>query len=143
MGLAHNLLLTRKTALGAGGWIRMGQLQEQARAIIARFNVKAGGPNAAAQSLSGGNLQKFIVGREIDARPKLLIISQPTWGVDVGAAAQIRGAILQLRDEGCAVLVLSEELDELFEICDRLHVVAKGRLSPSVARADALSLIHI
>ena len=137
MGLAHNLLLTRKTALGAGGWIRMGQLQEQARAIIARFNVKAGGPNAAAQSLSGGNLQKFIVGREIDARPKLLIISQPTWGVDVGAAAQIRGAILQLRDEGCAVLVLSEELDELFEICDRLHVVAKGRLSPSVARADA------
>ncbi|WP_288898808.1 ABC transporter ATP-binding protein [uncultured Delftia sp.] len=137
MGLAHNLLLTRKTALGAGGWIRMGQLQEQARAIIARFNVKAGGPNAAAQSLSGGNLQKFIVGREIDARPALLIISQPTWGVDVGAAAQIRGAILQLRDEGCAVLVLSEELDELFEICDRLHVVAKGRLSPSVARADA------
>src|SRR5256885_4513837 len=83
------------------------------------------------------SLQKFIVGREIDARPKLLIISQPTWGVDVGAAAQIRGAILQLRDEGCAVLVLSEELDELFEICDRLHVVAKGRLSPSVARADA------
>ena len=74
MGLAHNLLLTRKTALGAGGWIRMGQLQEQARAIIARFNVKAGGPNAAAKSLSGGNLQKFIVGREIDARPKLLII---------------------------------------------------------------------
>src|SRR5256885_13490380 len=56
------------------------------------------------------SLQKFIVGREIDARPKLLIISQPTWGVDVGAAAQIRGAILQLRDEGCAVLVLSEEI---------------------------------
>ena len=57
--------------------------------------------------------------------------------MDVGAAAQIRGAILKLRDEGCAVLVLSEELDELFEICDRLHVVAKGRLSPSVQRADA------
>ncbi|MFD2756705.1 ABC transporter ATP-binding protein [Comamonas terrae] len=137
MGLAHNLLLTRKTALGKGGWMRMGQLQAQARDIIARFNVRAGGPNAAAQSLSGGNLQKFIVGREIDARPRLLIISQPTWGVDVGAAAQIRGEILQLRDAGCAVLVVSEELDELFEICDRLHVVAKGRLSPSVARADA------
>jgi ABC-type uncharacterized transport system ATPase subunit len=137
MGLAHNLLLTRKTALGMGGWIRMGQLQAQAKDIIARFNVKAGGPNAAAQSLSGGNLQKFIVGREIDAKPTLLIISQPTWGVDVGAAAQIRGEILALRDAGCAVLVLSEELDELFEICDRLHVVAKGRLSPSVARADA------
>ncbi len=84
-----------------------------------------------AQSLSGGNLQKFIVGREIDANPKLLIVSQPTWGVDVGAAAQIRGEILALRDAGCAVLVVSEELDELFEISDRLHVIAKGRLSPS------------
>lgn len=137
MGLAHNLLLTRDSAVGAGGWIRMGQLEAHARAIIERFHVKAGGPHAAAKSLSGGNLQKFIVGREIDARPKLLIVSQPTWGVDVGAAAQIRGEILALRDAGCAVLVLSEELDELFEICDRLHVVAKGRLSPSVRRAEA------
>lgn len=137
MGLAHNLLLTRKTAVGKGGWIRMAALQSQARDIIGRFNVKAGGPNSAAQSLSGGNLQKFIVGREIDARPRLLIISQPTWGVDVGAAAQIRGEILKLRDQGCAVLVVSEELDELFEICDRLHVVAKGRLSPSVDRTAA------
>ena len=137
MGLAHNLLLTRKTAVGKGGWIRMAALQSQARDIIGRFNVKAGGPNSAAQSLSGGNLQKFIVGREIDAKPRLLIISQPTWGVDVGAAAQIRGEILKLRDQGCAVLVVSEELDELFEICDRLHVVAKGRLSPSVDRAAA------
>ena len=77
------------------------------------------------------------MGREIDAAPKLLIVSQPTWGVDVGAAAQIRGSILALRDAGCAVLVVSEELDELFEICDRLHVMAKGRLSPSVQREDA------
>ncbi|SDD58321.1 simple sugar transport system ATP-binding protein [Paracidovorax valerianellae] len=137
MGLAHNLLLTRSNCVGPGGWLRTGALQAQARAIIERFHVKAGGPHAAARSLSGGNLQKFIVGREIDANPKLLIVSQPTWGVDVGAAAQIRGEILALRDAGCAVLVLSEELDELFEICDRLHVVAKGRLSPSVPRAEA------
>jgi simple sugar transport system ATP-binding protein len=137
MGLAHNLLLTRRNAVGPGGWIRMGQLEAHASAIIERFHVKAGGPHAAAKSLSGGNLQKFIVGREIDAKPRLFIVSQPTWGVDVGAAALIRGEILALRDAGCAVLVLSEELDELFEICDRLHVVAKGRLSPSVPRAEA------
>jgi simple sugar transport system ATP-binding protein len=137
MGLAHNLLLTRTNAVGASGWIKLGALQKHAQAIIERFHVKAGGPNAAAQSLSGGNLQKFIVGREIDANPTLLIVSQPTWGVDVGAAAQIRGEILALRDAGCAVLVVSEGLDELFEICDRLHVVAKGYLSPSVPRADA------
>jgi len=137
MSLAHNLLLTRSEALGAGGWIRMGALADQARGIIARFNVKTSGPDAAARSLSGGNLQKFIVGREISASPQLLIVSQPTWGVDVGAAAQIRGEILALRDAGCAVLVVSEELDELFEISDRLHVIAKGRLSPSLPRAQA------
>lgn len=137
LGLAHNLMLTRTDAVGASGWVNVGALQKQAQGIIDRFKVKAGGPNAAAKSLSGGNLQKFIVGREIDAKPKLLIVSQPTWGVDVGAAAQIRGEILALRDAGCAVLVVSEELDELFEICDRLHVIAKGRLSPSIARAEA------
>jgi ABC-type uncharacterized transport system ATPase subunit len=137
LGLAHNLLLTRDDAIGKTGWINVKALQQQAAGIIERFNVKAGGPNAAAKSLSGGNLQKFIVGREIDAVPRLLIVSQPTWGVDVGASAQIRGAILALRDAGCAVLVVSEELDELFEISDRLQVIAKGKLSPSIQRADA------
>jgi simple sugar transport system ATP-binding protein len=105
--------------------------------LISRFNVKAGGAGAAAKSLSGGNLQKFIVGREIDAKPKMFIVSQPTWGVDVGAAAQIRGALLKLRDEGCALLVVSEELDELFELADRLVVIAQGKLSPSVPTAQA------
>ncbi|MEI8327205.1 MAG: ABC transporter ATP-binding protein, partial [Betaproteobacteria bacterium] len=127
LGLAHNLLLTRNEALArsawALGWIDLGRLRLQASDIIARFKVKAGGPNSLARSLSGGNLQKFIVGREIDAKPTLLVVSQPTWGVDVGAAAQIRGELLELRDAGCAVLVVSEELDELFEICDRLHVI--------------------
>ena len=137
IGLAHNLLLTRSDAVRNLGWIDVGALRAQAQDIIARFGVKAGGPDAPAQSLSGGNLQKFIVGREISAGPSLLIVSQPTWGVDVGAAQQIRSEILALRDAGCAVLVLSEELDELFDLCDRLYVMAKGHLSPSVDRADA------
>ncbi|NIC43345.1 ABC transporter ATP-binding protein [Aquabacterium sp. A08] len=137
LSLAQNLLLSRRDAIGPLGWLRLGVLKAQARDIIARYQVKANGPDAAAKSLSGGNLQKFIVGREIEAKPTLLIVSQPTWGVDVGAAAQIRGEILALRDAGCAVLVVSEELDELFEISDRLHVIAKGRLSPPVWRAQA------
>ena len=137
MSLAHNLMLTRDDAIGKSGWIRVKDLARQADRIIARFKVKASGAHATAKSLSGGNLQKFIVGREIDAEPKLFIVSQPTWGVDVGAAAQIRGEILALRDVGCAVLVVSEELDELFEISDRLHVMAKGQLSPSLKREDA------
>ncbi len=137
LSLAHNLLLTRDEAVGPSGWIDMGALKAQAQTIIERYQVKAGGAQALAQSLSGGNLQKFIVGREIDAAPKLLIVSQPTWGVDVGATAQIRAALLALRFAGCALLVVSEELDELFELCDRLHVMAQGRLSPSLSRADA------
>ncbi len=137
MSLADNTLLTRTAALGRNGWIQTAAVRALAARLIGAYNVKAGGPDAPAKSLSGGNLQKFIVGREIDANPKLLIVSQPTWGVDVGAAAQIRGALLKLRDEGCAVLVVSEELDELFEISDRLQVVAAGRLSPSVPVAQA------
>jgi len=137
LSLAENTLLTRTHAVGRSGWINVNEVRRLAEHIINRFNVKAGGSGAAARSLSGGNLQKFIVGREIDAAPKVLIVSQPTWGVDVGAAALIRGELLKLRDEGCALLVVSEELDELFEICDRLVVIAGGRVSPSVPTADA------
>ena len=142
--LALNMLLTRSESVTplpllpfVGGWIKTQNLNAQASVIIERFRVKANGPAALASSLSGGNLQKFIMGREIDALPKLLIVSQPTWGVDVGAAAQIRSALLALADSGCAVVVVSEELDELFEICGRLHVLANGTLSPSMARLDA------
>ena len=135
--LAANTLLTRTETLGRAGWIRTAQLETLAQHLIERFKVKSGGPQAVAKSLSGGNLQKFLVGREIDAQPKLLIVSQPTWGVDVGAAAQIRAELLALRDAGCAVLVVSEELDELFEICDRMLVIAQGRVSPSIATGQA------
>jgi general nucleoside transport system ATP-binding protein len=134
--LAQNTLLTRTEPVSKWGWIATGRAQRLAEDLIARFHVRAGGAGAAAKSLSGGNLQKFIVGREIAASPKLLIVSQPTWGVDVGAAAQIRGELLALRDAGCALLVVSEELDELFELADRLHVIAQGRLSPGVPVAE-------
>jgi ABC-type uncharacterized transport system ATPase subunit len=137
MTLASNTLLTRTAAVSRGGWVDIAATARLAEHLISRFNVKAGGSSAAAKSLSGGNLQKFIVGREIDADPRLLIVSQPTWGVDVGAAALIRGELLKLRDAGCALLVVSEELDELFEISDRLIVIAQGRVSPSIATSQA------
>ncbi len=137
LSLAQNTLLTRDDAIGPGGWLRTKGITGMAVELIDRFKVKAAGPHAAAKSLSGGNLQKFIMGREIDAAPKVLLVSQPTWGVDVGAAAQIRGELLKLRDGGCAVLVVSEELDELFEVSDRLMVMAQGRLSPSIPAAEA------
>jgi len=130
MSLADNALLTaHRKGMVRHGFIREGVTRHYAAATIAAFGIKASGADAVAQSLSGGNLQKFIVGREMRQRPKVLIAAQPTWGVDVGAAAQIRQALLDLRDSGVAILVVSEELDELFEICDGLAVIARGRLS--------------
>ncbi|MEN9866293.1 MAG: hypothetical protein RL748_1883, partial [Pseudomonadota bacterium] len=138
LSLAENILLSHQSsATLQQGMVKRGALAAIASQIIERFKVKAGGPQALARSLSGGNLQKYIVGREVLREPKVLIVAQPTWGVDVGAAAQIRAELLALRDAGCALLVISEELDELFEISDRLLVIAKGRVSPSLARRDA------
>lgn len=136
--LAQNMLLSHQdSSVVKHGFIRFRAIHDMAADIIKRFNVKAGGPRAAASSLSGGNLQKYIIGREVTRNPKVLLVAQPTWGVDVGAAAQIRSELLALRDAGCAVLVISEELEELFQISDRLIVIAKGRVSPSISTADA------
>jgi simple sugar transport system ATP-binding protein len=137
LSLAQNTLLTRTEAVAPRGWVAPGRVQRLAAELIARFGVKASGPAALASSLSGGNLQKFIVGREIDARPRLFIVAQPTWGVDVGAAAQIRHELIALRDAGCAVLLVSEELEELFALADRLVVISKGRLSPALPISEA------
>jgi ABC-type uncharacterized transport system ATPase subunit len=138
MSLASNMLLSHQTSpYVKHGMIDFNYTRNAATTIIARFKVKAGGALALAKSLSGGNLQKFIVGREVMRQPKVFIVAQPTWGVDVGAAAQIHGELLTLREQGCAILVISEELDELFDICDRLHVIANGQLSPSVDTGDA------
>jgi simple sugar transport system ATP-binding protein len=132
MSLADNALLTaHRQELTRRGFIRFDAARAYARATIGRFEVKAPGPETAARSLSGGNLQKYIVGREVLQGPRVMIAAQPTWGVDVGASAQIRQALVDLRGEGVAVLVVSEELDELFEICDRICVIARGRLSPA------------
>jgi simple sugar transport system ATP-binding protein len=137
MTLAENALLTaHRQAMVKHGLIDFAAVDAYAFACIDKFDVKCGGAKAQARSLSGGNLQKFIMGREILQRPKLLVAAQPTWGVDVGAAAFIRQALIDLRSAGTAILVISEELDELFEICDRIAVIANGRLSPARPIAD-------
>ena len=137
LSLTENILLTayRKGMLFAG-LIRFGVAKRFAEECIKRFDVKCGGAHSEAKSLSGGNLQKFIVGREIMQEPKLLVLAQPTWGVDVGASSFIRQSVLDLRNSGSAVLVISEELEELFEICDRIQVIAKGTLSPSKVTSE-------
>ncbi|MRV73965.1 ATP-binding cassette domain-containing protein [Duganella sp. FT92W] len=141
LSLADNALLTGYVPEGKTGMVKNGLVQHKtiaafARDVIARFNVKCGGEKSAASSLSGGNLQKFIVGREITLAPKVLVLAQPTWGVDIGAAMLIRQAIIDMRDQGVAVLVLSEEIEELFMMSDRIAVIAKGRLSRAVKTSE-------
>ncbi|MBA4285757.1 MAG: ABC transporter [Xanthomonadaceae bacterium] len=137
MSLADNALLTGASAgMVRHGLIRRPVMNRFARETIAAFTVKCSSEQALAGSLSGGNLQKFIVGRETRLNPKLLVVAQPTWGVDIGAALLIRQALIDLRDRGVALLVISEELDELFMICDRIAVIAQGRLSPTMATGE-------
>jgi simple sugar transport system ATP-binding protein len=131
LSLSDNALLTaHRLDMVSAGWIKHSAMEAFSRRCISTFNVSCGGPDAPAQSLSGGNLQKFIVGREILQAPKVFVIAQPTWGVDIGAATFIRQQLLDMAARGTAILVISEELQELFEICDRLAVLAGGRLSP-------------
>lgn len=99
--------------------------------VISRFDVRTTGPQALARALSGGNLQKFVVGREVLQAPGLLVVAQPTWGVDAGAAAAIHQAILDLAEAGAAVVVISQDLDEILSLCDSIAVIAGGRLSPA------------
>lgn len=137
MSLAQNALLTAfRQGLSHWGLINFSKTKAFADACIQKFGVKASGSDAEARSLSGGNLQKFIVGREILQDPKILIVAQPTWGVDVGAAMFIRQTLIDLSRRGVAILVISEELEELFEISDLICVLANGELSDPVNTHD-------
>ena len=139
MKLSENALLTGHAA---GGMVKRGLIDKSATlAAVDRateaFDVRKAKRDPEAASLSGGNLQKFVVGREILREPGVLVVSQPTWGVDAGAAAIIRQALIDLAARGSAVLVISQDIDELFEIADRIAVMFHGRLSAPLAIAAA------
>ena len=131
LSLESNALLTGD-GFHHGGFIRTEAVKSFAREVVEKFRVATPSIRKEAGALSGGNLQKFIVGREILNTPGVLMIDQPTWGVDVGAAAVIHNALLKLRAEGAGLLVVSEEIDELFAVCDRIAVMYRGYLSPAV-----------
>ncbi|WP_062015576.1 ABC transporter ATP-binding protein [Aureimonas sp. AU4] len=134
LSLTDNAILSARARarLSGGGLVRFAAARRFASSVISAFGVKATGPGATAASLSGGNLQKFVVGREIAQEPAVLAVSQPTWGVDAGAAGQIRQAMLDLAARGSAILVVSQDLDELLELCDRIAVINEGRLSEAM-----------
>ncbi len=136
LSLSDNLILARSQSdrrafLGGGvlGLIRQDAVKSATRRIAQAMDVRKSGENPPAGSLSGGNLQKFIVGRELDRQPTVLVVNQPTWGVDAGAASRIRQALVDLAKSGSAVLVISQDLDEIFEVATEIAVISEGRLS--------------
>jgi simple sugar transport system ATP-binding protein len=139
MSLAENAFLSgyMRGALVRFGVIDHRRTHDFAASIIERFDVRTTGPKAQARSLSGGNLQKFLVGREVLQQPSVLVINQPTWGVDAGAALAIHEAIRKLADEGAAVVIISQDLDEIFALADRIAVIAGGRVSDPVPTREA------
>jgi ABC-type uncharacterized transport system ATPase subunit len=139
MSLAENAFLSGflRHALVRFGVIDNRRTHAFADDIIKRFDVRTTGPKAQARSLSGGNLQKFLVGREVLQDPSVLIINQPTWGVDAGAALAIHEAIMALAQRGTAVMIISQDLDEIFVLADRIAVIAGGHISEPVRTRDA------
>jgi len=137
--LSDNSVLTGRgrMRLAISGIIRHGAARKYTGDVISAFAVKATGTEATAGSLSGGNLQKYIMGREILQRPEILVVNQPTWGVDAGAAAAIRQALVDLAAAGSAIVVISQDLDELLELCDTLAVINGGRLSRAMKVGEA------
>lgn len=131
MSLADNAFLTAFAGLRFArcGFIRARACARFAAQVVAKFKVKTRGVDALAASLSGGNLQKFIVGRELMQSPGVLVVAQPTWGLDAGAAMSIRAALRALAGRGAAIVVISQDLDELFELSDRIAAMCAGRLS--------------
>merc|ERR1711969_262985 len=131
MSLTENAMLTgaAREGLDRHGMLDWPAARKFAERIISTFDVRTPGPGSAARSLSGGNLQKFVIGREVLQRPELLVVNQPTWGVDASAAAAIRQALLDLAENGTAVIVISQDLDELMEISDLFAALNEGRLS--------------
>ena len=133
MRLSENTLITSHAGreFVTKGLIQSERLEQQAAAIIAHFDVRVPASDPQASALSGGNLQKFVVGREIIKAPQILIVSQPTWGVDIGAAMLIRRALIDLAEEGSAIFLISQDLEEIFALSTHIAVLHHGRLSPS------------
>ncbi len=144
MSLVENAVMTGadRQSLVQNGFLNWTKAKVFTEDIIARFDVRTPSADNAARSLSGGNLQKFVIGREVMQNPEVLVVNQPTWGVDAAAAAAIRQALLDLASQGAAIIVISQDLDELLEISDRFGALNAGVLS-EICPTAGLSLEQI
>lgn len=139
LSVAMNIGLRRFDQAPAArwGWLRGGVLRQQARALIAAYGVKTQGEQAPIRALSGGNVQRAVLARELDGQVDVLLVANPVFGLDFAAVAEIHGRIMAVRNAGGAVLLLSEDLDELLKLSDRIVVMSEGRIVHSCDVADA------
>lgn len=146
MNLVENCLITAKRVEGLvkNGLINFTKATEFANSIIEKFDVRTDNATNSAKNLSGGNLQKFLIGRELSHNPEVLVVNQPTWGVDASAAQFIRQALLDLTSQGNAVIVISQDLDELLEISDKFTALVNGSISkPQLTHNMSISEIGL
>ena len=136
--VAENLvLLNQGTEFSRRGFLRLGAIREHCRDLVERFAVKTPGIDVPTSNLSGGNIQKLILARELSAEPKVILAAQPTRGVDVGAGEYIHSQLVAQKAAGCATLLISEDLDEVLALSDRIGVMYEGRMMGVLDRADA------
>jgi ABC-type uncharacterized transport system ATPase subunit len=139
LSIAENLILKsyRRDSPHAGPVLRMGQAEAQAAALMARFDIRAPGPRTMVRQLSGGNVQKVVLARELSSGPRLVIAASPTRGLDVGATEYVRSVLVDAAKQGAAILLISEDLDEIVELSDRIAVLYEGRVVGVVEAATA------
>lgn len=118
------------------GWLNWRKSREYTDDIIAKYDVRCPGAATRIRLLSGGNMQKLILGRVLEAAPQIVLANQPVRGLDIGAVNYVHSQLLEARDRGAAVLLISEDLDEIMQLADVVHVIADGRLSPAFARGE-------
>jgi simple sugar transport system ATP-binding protein len=137
--IEHNLVLKsyRRAPMAWGPFLRSGRIRRHARDLLARFDVRAPSTTTPTRQLSGGNVQKVLLAREFSADPTVLVAASPTRGLDVGAIEQVRGMLLDAADRGVAVLLISEDLDEVLALSDRIVVMYAGGVAGVVVRDDA------
>jgi simple sugar transport system ATP-binding protein len=134
MTVAENIAIeeVRDAGLQRGGFLRFGAIRTRAEAAIRAYDVRCQGPDAPARLLSGGNMQKLILARVLDRKPRIVLANQPTRGLDVGAQTEVHRRLLAAREAGAGILLISEDLDEILTLADRVAVIAGGRLSEAL-----------
>ena len=136
--LTENLILGRRNSFTPFGMYRRRATRKYVEETLGVFSI-AGGPELPMEFLSGGNRQKVVLARELAEAKDLVVFAEPTWGVDVDSTADIHKRIVTLRDRGCAVLLISSDLEEILGLCDRILVMREGRLTHRFPRGVAKS----